>query len=112
MNKLQAIDNDYPLFVTLNPVRMPDKALVHQTFSYDHPVFDTAAIAAQQRLPEIQGRDNIYWCGAWTANGFHEDGLKSAVAVMKTLGVTIPWASETDGYPKHGAGAIQQIKAG
>ena len=112
MNKLQAIDNDYPLFVTLNPVRMPDKALVHQTFSYDHPVFDTVAIAAQQRLPEIQGRDNIYWCGAWTANGFHEDGLKSAVAVMKTLGVTIPWASETDGYPKHGAGAIQQIKAG
>ena len=112
MNRLQSIDDGFPLFVTLNPLRMPADHLIHQKFSYEHPVFDTKAISAQQRLRGIQGRNNLFWCGAWTANGFHEDGLKSAVATMKTLGVTVPWQSDTIAYPNFDTLALDHTKAG
>jgi predicted NAD/FAD-binding protein len=48
-------------------------------------VFDAAAIAAQRRLPEIQGRRNTWFAGAWTGYGFHEDGLKSGLAVAQAI---------------------------
>ena len=112
MNRLQSIDDAFPLFVTLNPLRMPADHLIHQKFSYKHPVFDAKAISAQQRLRGIQGRNNLYWCGAWTANGFHEDGLKSAVATMKTLGVKVPWQSDIIAYPNYDTPALDHTKAG
>jgi len=93
MNRLQSIDQAYPLYETLNPHFEPNPALVHAEFSYDHPIFDERAVAAQARLPEIQGNGNLFYAGAWTGYGFHEDGLKSAVAIAKTLGVEIPWTS-------------------
>ena len=96
MNKLQSIDNRYPLFVTLNPFQAPAPSLTHRHFSYDHPVFDAKAIKAQARLGEIQGQNHIYHCGAWTKYGFHEDGLASAVRVAKSLGASIPWHSPTE----------------
>jgi len=88
---LQSIDLAYPLYETLNPVRMPDPALTHGSFDYRHPIFDAAAIAAQPRLSEIQGQNGLFFAGAWTGYGFHEDGLKSAVAIAQTLGADIPW---------------------
>jgi predicted NAD/FAD-binding protein len=51
-------------------------------YDYSHPVFDLAAIAAQRALPQIQGRAHVWFCGAWTRYGFHEDGLMSALAVV------------------------------
>jgi predicted NAD/FAD-binding protein len=54
-------------------------------FDYSHPVFDQAAIEAQRRLPTIQGRSNVWFCGAWTRYGFHEDGLMSAQAVVAEM---------------------------
>ena len=99
MNKLQSIDNAYPLFETLNPHREPDPALVHGTYSYDHPMFDERAVKGQQRLPMIQGPGALFFAGAWTGHGFHEDGLKSAIAVARTLGVEIPWQTSVDPYP-------------
>ena len=99
MNKLQSIDNAYPLFETLNPHREPDPALVHGTYSYDHPMFDERAMRGQQRLPMIQGTGDLFFAGAWTGHGFHEDGLKSAIAVARTLGVEIPWQTSVDPYP-------------
>ena len=99
MNKLQSIDNAYPLFETLNPHREPDPALVHGTYSYDHPMFDERAVKGQQRLPMIQGTDDLFFAGAWTGHGFHEDGLKSAIAVARTLGVEIPWQTSVKPYP-------------
>jgi len=54
-------------------------------FEYAHPVFDAAAIAAQGRLPEIQGHRHSWYCGAWTGYGFHEDGLGSGLAVAEAL---------------------------
>ncbi|MCE2517968.1 MAG: NAD/FAD-binding protein, partial [Alphaproteobacteria bacterium] len=59
---------------------------------------DDKAIAAQGELPSLQGQNGLFFCGAWTRYGFHEDGLMSAVAVAKTLGVEIPWDSTTAGY--------------
>ena len=98
MNRLQSIDLAYPLFETLNPVTMPDEELIHGEFYYRHPVFDHKAIAAQPRLGKIQGRNGLFFAGAWTGFGFHEDGLKSAIAVAKTLGVDIPWPSNVGAY--------------
>jgi len=95
MNRLQSLEEKYPLFVTLNPETRPQADLIHREIDYQHPIFDSKAIQAQQNLPEIQGRNGLFWCGAWTAYGFHEDGLKSAVSVIKSLDINIPWDSPT-----------------
>ena len=95
MNRLQSLEEKYPLFVTLNPETRPQADLIHREIDYQHPVFDSKAIQAQQNLPKIQGRNGLFWCGAWTAYGFHEDGLKSAVSVIKSLDIDIPWNSPT-----------------
>ena len=98
MNRLQHIDMSTPLFTTLNPTVEPRHTLVHADLLYQHPIFDKQSLLAQQKLAGIQGQNHVFWCGAWTANGFHEDGLKSAVAVAKTLNISIPWDSPTKGY--------------
>ena len=91
MNKLQNIDPDYPLFVTLNPAHPIAPEKIFDTHVFSHPVFTREAIAAQKLIPCIHGKRNIWFCGAYQRYGFHEDGLMSAVAVAKHLGVTIPW---------------------
>jgi uncharacterized protein len=91
MNRLQSLDPRFPLIETLNPVRAPDPALVYDTFEFDHPIFDTAAVAAQARIMDIQGSRNSWFCGAWQRNGFHEDGLWSAVRVATALNAAPDW---------------------
>lgn len=91
MNRLQSLDPENPMFVSLNPLHEPDPDRTHRSIDYDHPVFDVAAIDAQRRLPEIQGRRGLYFCGSYCGYGFHEDGLGSAVAVARALGVEAPW---------------------
>lgn len=91
MNRLQSLDSRYPLIETLNPARPPDPALVYDEFEFDHPVFDAAAVAAQSRITEIQGVRNTWFCGAWQRNGFHEDGLWSAVRVADSLDAAPGW---------------------
>ncbi len=91
MNKLQSIDESYPLFVTLNPSSPIADADIFDTTTFHHPVFDTAAIAAQKTLTEFQGERNTWFCGAYMRNGFHEDGLMSAMAVAEGLGARAPW---------------------
>jgi predicted NAD/FAD-binding protein len=91
INQLQPLPFDTPVMVTLNPDTpiQPDKIIA--AFDYAHPVFDRAAITAQTRLTAIQGQRHTWFCGAWTGYGFHEDGLKSGMAVAQGLGVTVPW---------------------
>ncbi|MGE0252091.1 MAG: NAD(P)/FAD-dependent oxidoreductase [Dongiaceae bacterium] len=89
MNNLQNIDSTYPLFVTLNPPFMPEK--VHGVYDYDHPLYNAGAMAAQTKIPALQGINNTYFCGSYCGYGFHEDGLKAAIAVAEKLGVTAPW---------------------
>ena len=91
MNALQGIDEARPLFITLNPPVEPDPAKTFRRFSYAHPQYDAAALAAQRRLPAIQGRNRTYFCGAWTGYGFHEDGLSSGLDVAERLGSAAPW---------------------
>jgi predicted NAD/FAD-binding protein len=91
MNPLQGIDDEKPLFVSLNPPIEPDPALTFGRFTVEHPQYSAAAFAAQKRLGEIQGRRHTWFCGAWTGYGFHEDGLRSGLAVAEALGATVPW---------------------
>jgi predicted NAD/FAD-binding protein len=92
MNKLQAIDDRFPLFVTLNPDREPDPRKVFAEFSYEHPQFSADSVQAQRALMDIQGRNGCYFAGAWTGYGFHEDGLSSGLAAAKALGAALPWS--------------------
>ena len=81
------------LFVTLNPHREPAPATVLGRFVYDHPSFDSRAIAAQAQLASLQGTNRTWFCGSYFGAGFHEDALKSGLAVAETLGgVRRPWA--------------------
>lgn len=91
INKLQPLPCDDPVIVTLNPVHEPRADRVIRRIDYAHPVFDVAAIEAQRRLPALQGRRRTWFCGAWTGYGFHEDGLRSGLAVANAMGVTAPW---------------------
>lgn len=79
LNVLQPLPWQQPVIVSLNPSRPIDDALVHQRITYAHPVFDMAAIDAQQRLPALQGQQRTWFCGAWCGYGFHEDGWRSGV---------------------------------
>jgi predicted NAD/FAD-binding protein len=66
-------------------------------------VFDLAAIRAQQQLPGLQGRDGLWFCGAWCGYGFHEDGLTSALAVVNALGISAPWQARAAATAHHAA---------
>lgn len=96
INQLQPLPFAAPVIVSLNPHREPRPETVIGDYDYAHPLFDVAAIAAQQRLHEIQGRRGLWFCGAWGGYGFHEDGLKSALAVANGLGVRAPWQDGAD----------------
>ena len=91
MNQLQNLETEKPVIITLNPGRAPDPLLVHDTHDFTHPMFTLDAVHAQDRIPSIQGRGNVWHCGAYQRYGFHEDGLMSAVAVAGLLGVKPPW---------------------
>ncbi len=85
LNMLQPVPWEQPLVVSLNPVRPIDPARVIDAFDYAHPVFDLAAIRAQGRMHEIQGRRSTWFAGAWMGYGFHEDGLKAGLAAARAL---------------------------
>jgi predicted NAD/FAD-binding protein len=85
LNRLQPLPFTTPLMLTLNPLVEPREDAVLAEFDYAHPVFDGAAIAAQRRLAELQGRRQVWLAGAWTGFGFHEDGLKSGLAVAQAI---------------------------
>jgi uncharacterized protein len=97
MNNLQGIDHDKPLFVSLNPPFAPAPELTFGKYLCDHPRYTAAAFAAQKRLTDIQGRRHTWFCGAWTGYGFHEDGLRSGLAVAEALGAVAPWRQPPPG---------------
>jgi predicted NAD/FAD-binding protein len=90
LNRLQPLPFKTALFVSLNPLVAPAPERVLATFDYAHPVFDERAIAAQSRLAAVQGRRGVWFAGAWTGYGFHEDGLKSGLAVAAALAASAP----------------------
>ena len=85
LNRLQPLPWQQPVLVSLNPVRPIDPEMVLGEYDYAHPVFDLGAVAAQARMPALQGQNNRYYGGAWMGYGFHEDGLKAGLAAAAQL---------------------------
>lgn len=90
MNHLQRLDAPLPFIVSLNRSDAIDPSRVLRAMEYRHPVYDAASVAAQSRAAEIQGRRHTWFAGAYWGWGFHEDGLRSAVAVARALGIAWP----------------------
>ncbi|HVF34231.1 MAG TPA: dehydrogenase, partial [Candidatus Saccharimonadia bacterium] len=89
MNLLQSIESPEPFVVTLNRTAAIDPERILRRIAYRHPVFDSAAVAAQHRREELNGTNRTWYTGAWWRYGFHEDGMRTAVEVANRLGV--PW---------------------
>ncbi len=85
MNSLQPIPHDDPMFVTLNRTAPIRDELIYDETVFRHPVYDLGAIAAQERIRAMNGQNGTWFCGAWMKNGFHEDGLASAMDVVETM---------------------------
>ena len=86
MNILQGIEAPVTFCVSLNQTALVDPAQILARFSYAHPQYSLAALAAQARQDELQGQQHSYYCGAYWANGFHEDGVVSALTVASHFG--------------------------
>ena len=85
LNKLQPLPFEQAVVVSLNPIKPIDPAKIISSINYAHPVFDLAAIDAQQHIHEIQGQQHTWFAGAWMGYGFHEDGLKAGLGVAREL---------------------------
>ena len=83
MNMLQNIDAPETLLVTLNRSDAIDPSRVILRTAYHHPVFTPGSVAAQARHREVNGVQGTYFCGAWWRNGFHEDGVASALTAVE-----------------------------
>ena len=92
MNILQALDSTETVCVTLNRSSAIDPAKILRRLSYQHPLFTCAAVAAQARLPQINGVNRSYFCGAYWRYGFHEDGVVSAEAALACFAREVPLA--------------------
>lgn len=92
MNSLQHLPCAESVILSLNPLRAPRPQTVYGRYSYQHPVFNQAALAAQRELWSLQGRQRSWFCGSYFGYGFHEDGIQSGLAVAEQLGGhSRPW---------------------
>ncbi len=87
LSRLQGLNSPTPICLTLNESDAIDPPSILDSFSYWHPVFDSAAMVAQRRHHEISGIDGVSFVGAYWGYGFHEDGARSALEVCQSLGV-------------------------
>jgi predicted NAD/FAD-binding protein len=86
LNRLQGLDAERELCVTLNRTEAIDPSRVLRTVRYAHPVYTAQGVAAQRRYEEIAGTDRTHFCGAYWGWGFHEDGVRSALRVARRFG--------------------------
>ncbi len=85
MNRLQNIPDHDPHFVTLNPTTdIPEEAIYDQV-EFAHPVFDAAALRAQDQIRSLQGANRTWFAGAYNRHGFHEDGIASAMRIIRQI---------------------------
>ncbi|KAF2639272.1 amine oxidase [Massarina eburnea CBS 473.64] len=96
MNILQAIPTSSfgDVLVTLNPEVPPSPSLTQASYEYRHPLYNARMVAAQEDLEQIQGKRGIWYVGAWTGYGFHEDGFASGMRVGLRLGGSVPWEAK------------------
>ncbi|WP_409283760.1 NAD(P)/FAD-dependent oxidoreductase [Pseudomonas protegens] len=86
MNILQGLKSDTTFCVSLNQTAVIDPTQILARFTYAHPQYSLEAVAAQARWGELQGAQHSFYCGAYWANGFHEDGVVSALRVAQAFG--------------------------
>jgi len=89
MNILQRLDAPHTFCVTLNQGDAIAEDKILRRFTYHHPVFNQQSLAAQQRRSEICGHNHSHFAGAYWFNGFHEDGVRSALSIAERFGVTL-----------------------
>lgn len=96
MNILQSIPTSTfgDVLVTLNPQTPPSPALTQATYEYRHPLYNARMVTAQEELEKIQGKRGVWYAGAWTGYGFHEDGFSSGMRVGMRLGGSVPWEAK------------------
>ena len=85
MNSLQNIDERRPIFVSLNPGDHIDNDMIFNKHILEHPIFDISARNSQMKIPQVQGINNNFFCGAYNKYGFHEDGVVSSIKAVKKL---------------------------
>jgi predicted NAD/FAD-binding protein len=89
MNILQGIDSDTTFCVSLNQTAAIDPNKILARYTYAHPQYSLAGVDAQARWPELAGINHTWFCGAYWANGFHEDGVVSGLRVASALGESL-----------------------
>ena len=86
MNILQSLNASKTFCVTLNSTELINKNKIIKNLNYEHPLFTIEGVNAQKRKREISGQNNTYYCGAYWHNGFHEDGVVSALDICSQFG--------------------------
>jgi predicted NAD/FAD-binding protein len=87
MNRLQRLNTVEDYFVTLNGDGWfnPDRCI--ESIIFDHPCYTFDSLSTHKALETINGKDRVYYCGAYCGFGFHEDGARSGLAVAKKFGI-------------------------
>ena len=93
----QGLEGPETFCVTLNASDLVDPKRILRTMTYHHPEYTQASVAAQKRRAEISGVRRTHYCGAYWGYGFHEDGVKSGLAVARAFGKTLDSTRERDG---------------
>ena len=94
MNSLQPLETKTNLFVTLNPLHPIDERRCLYETHYRHPIFNAAAMRAQEKLWSLQGTGGVWYAGAHFGYGFHEDGLQSGLKAAEDMGgLRRPWTA-------------------
>jgi len=83
LNKLQNLKTDRNYFLTLNPVEKIDEGKIIKQEEFTHPYFNNENVSLQKDLHLLQGRKRTWFCGSYFGYGFHEDGLKSSIELIK-----------------------------
>ena len=85
LNQLQNLEIDRNIFLTLNPFREIPVKKIFKKVSFTHPYYDAEALLNQGELHKIQNKENMLFCGSYFGYGFHEDGIKSSIEMLKKL---------------------------
>ena len=85
LNQLQNLGIDRNIFLTLNPFKEMSVKKIFKKVSFTHPYYDAEALLNQGELHKIQNKENMLFCGSYFGYGFHEDGIKSSIEMLKKL---------------------------
>jgi predicted NAD/FAD-binding protein len=85
LNQLQNLKIDKNIFLTINPFRDIPTDKIFKKVKFTHPYYDMETLSNQIKINKIQNKKNILFCGSYFGYGFHEDGIKSSIEMLKTL---------------------------